>query len=152
MIKEMEQGWFLNLNEKIIGRKRIAFISRIWSFFGFGKTTVPMLYSMIKRAYQSPRNTSNMMGFSFPIDHDSFAKPEKYPAYFRLINGWELEKGSKAFLKEGPLFSENTKQVFVHSKIYTQSFLYHLWSLLKLIGFFLGLIASILAIGAAIGL
>ena len=152
MIEEMEQGWYLNPNIKVIGRTKIPYLSRIWNFFGFGKTSVPMLYSMIKRSYHSPNTIEKMIVYSFPIEHDNFKKPDKYPAYFRLMNGWQIEKGSKSFLNEGPLFSENTKQVIVHSSIYVQSFFHHLWSFVKLVAFTLGLVASILAIGAAIGL
>lgn len=151
MIEEMEQGWYLKPNEKIIGRAKTPYLSKIWSFFGFGKTSVPMLYSMIRRSYHSPQNISNMMAFSFPLEHDNFPKPDKYPAYFRLIDGWKIENSCKSYLKEGPLFSENTNQVIVHSKVYVKSFIHHLWSFIKLIGFFLGLIASILAIGGAFG-
>ncbi len=146
MKEEMEQGWYLLPNKKIIARKRIPNISFIISWLGFKRTKMVDLYSMTKRAFHSSSNITNMMAFPFPLEHDNFPKPDKYPFYYRVMNGWRIEKESLIFLKDGPLFSENSKNVIVHSKIYVKSLLHHAWSVTKVLAVVIGLLASLKAL------
>jgi len=142
----MEQGWHLLPNEKRIVRKRIPFFSGFFSWFGFRRTKMVDLYSMIKRAYHSPETIDKMMVYSFPLEHDNFPKPEQYPYYYRLLDGWEIEKSSIKFLKDGPLFSENSRKVIVHSKVFVQSLLQQLWKIITVFGVLLGITTSLLRI------
>jgi len=144
MREEMEQGWYLTPHNKVIGRKRFPLISILLAWLGFRRTKMVDLYSMIKRAYHSPKTIEKMMAYSFPIEHDNFPKPEQYPYYYRLINGWIIEKGSVGFLKNGPLFSENSSKVIVHSKIFVQSLLQQIWKLISVFGVLLGITTSLL--------
>ena len=87
-----------------------------------------------------------MMAYSFPLEHDNFPKPEQYPFYYRLMNGWQVEKQSIPFLSEGPLFSENTNKVLVHSKIFVQSLFQRIWHFVVAIGVVLGIISALIAL------
>ena len=144
MKEEMEQGWYLLPNKKLIDRKRIPLLSTFFSWLGFKRTKMIDLYSMIKRAYHSPTNIKKMMAYSFPLEHDNFPKPEQYPFYYRLMNGWTIEKGSIGFLKDGPLFSENSSKVIVHSKVFIKSLPQQLWKFITAFGILLGITTSLL--------
>jgi len=144
MVEEMEQGWYLNPHTKVIARKKIFFISSLLAWFGLRRTNIVDLYSMIVRAYASPKTIQEMMTYSFPIDHDNFPKPDQYPFYYRLINGWSIEKESTGFLKNGPLFSENSNRVIVHSKVFVQSLFQQIWKFITVFGVLLGIITSLL--------
>ena len=146
MKEQMEDGLYLLPNKKIIAKERIPLISIFLCWLGFNKTKMIDLYSMIKRTYHSPNNIEKMMAYSFPLEHDNFPKPEQYPYYYRLINGWQVEKQSIAFLKDGPLFSENSTKVLVHSKIFVQSLLQRIWKFIVAFGIVLGIVSSLLGI------
>lgn len=146
----MEQGWFLTPHNKTIARKRIPIVSGIIVWLGFRRTKMIDLYSMIKRSYHSPKNIDKMMAYSFPIEHDNFPKPEQYPFYYRLINGWSIEKESIGFLKDGPLFSENTNKIIVHAKVFVQSLLQQIWKIITVFGVLLGITTSLLKLFGAI--
>jgi hypothetical protein len=146
MKEEMEKGWYLLPNKKCIAKKRIIFISTFLAILGIGRTTLAELYSMIKRTYQSPNNITNIMAFKFPLDHDNFQKPDNYPFYYRLINGWKIENKSKTFLKDGPLFSEDSTKVIVHSKVFVKSIPQQLWKFIVGISSIVGIIAGLITI------
>jgi hypothetical protein len=144
MREEMEQGWYLTPHNKIIARNRIFVISALLAWFGFRRTKMVDLYSMIIRAYSSPKNIEKIMAYSFPIEHDNFPKPEQYPFYYRLMSGWSIEKQSVGFLKDGPLFSENSSKVIVHSKVFVQSLLQQIWKPITVFGILLGITRSLI--------
>ena len=144
MKEEMEQGWYLTPHNKVIARKRIPVISVGLAWLGFRRTKMIDLYSMIKRSYHSPNNIEKMMAYSFPLEHDNFPKPKQYPFYYRLMNGWSIEKESVSFLKDGPLFSENSNKVIVHSKVFVQSLLQQMWKPITVFGVLLGITTSLL--------
>lgn len=142
----MEKGWYLDPHNKVIARKRIPLLSILLSWLGFRRTKMVDLYSIIKRAYHSPETIENMMAYSFPIEHDNFPKPAQYPSYFRLIGGWSIEKKSVEFLKDGPLFSENSSKVIVHSRVFVASILQRVWKFITVFGTLLGIFMSLLKI------
>jgi hypothetical protein len=144
MREEMEQGWYLIPNEKVIARKCIPFLSVTVARMGFRRTNLVDLYSMIKRSYHSPNNIEEMTAFSFPLEHDNFPKPDQYPFYYRLMNDWTVEKKSVIFLKDGPLFSENSNKVIVHSKIFVQSLLQQIWKPITVFSVLLGIVSPLL--------
>jgi len=146
MIEDMEQGWYLVPKNKIIAKKKFFFISILLAWLGFRRTKVVDVYSMIVRSYATPKTIKNLVAHSFPIEHDNFPKPDQYPFYFRLMNGWSIEPASTIFLKDGPLFSESSDKIIVHSKIFAQSLLQQIWKLISVFGVLLGITVSLLKI------
>lgn len=118
-MQNLEQGWIINTNKKLIFKKSIPIISWLITSLGFGKTSMNDLWRMNQDAFRLPE----LMKFNFPLDHDNFLKPKKYPFYYRLINGWRIDKKSIKFLKNGPLFSEDGTRVLVSENIFFQTLL-----------------------------
>ncbi len=150
MKEEMEHGWYILPNEKIIARKRIPFISSILGWLGFNRTSMLDLYSMTYKVYHSPTNITKMMSYSFPLEHDNFPKPDEYPFYYRLEDGWKIDKNSIVYLKDGPLFSENAHKVIVHSKVFIKSLPQKAWQFIVAFGVLLGIVSSIFRLSGLI--
>lgn len=148
----MENGWYLIPQKKLICRKRIPIISFLLAQLGFRQTRMIELYSMIKRSYHSPNTIERMMNYSFPLEHDNFPKPDKYPYYYRLKSGWSIEKQSVIYLKDGPLFSENSKFVIVHSRVFVKSLVQYTLQIISLIALLVGIPAGIITIKQYLGI
>jgi hypothetical protein len=144
MREEMERGWYLLPHEKIIARKQVPVLSPILAWLGFNRTKMIDLYSMVKRAYRSPNTIEKMMAYPFPLEHDNFPKPEQYPFYYRLLDGWVIESKSARFLKDGPLFSQNSSRVIIHSRVFVRSLLQQVWKVVTVFGVLLGITMSVL--------
>jgi hypothetical protein len=144
---QMEHDWYLVPNEKLIVRKRIPLMSTLVVWLGFRRIKAVNLYSMIVRTYALKEN---IQGYKFPIDHDNFPKPDQYPFYYKLMNGWSIEQRSVCFIKEGPIFSEDANKVIVHSKVFVQSFLQLAWKVISIFGIFLGITTSLLKLSGVI--
>ena len=139
---KLEKGWTLDFNQKIISKKPTLIISWIATSLGLCKTSVSDLYKTISRTF----STAEFMNYSLPIEHDNFVKPPNYPYYFRLINGWTIDKRSVKFLNKGPIFSENGTRVIVSEKIFIKTILSNIWKFIIAVGVLLGILASLLAI------
>lgn len=114
---KLDKGWFLDLKNKKIYKKDIFFISWFFTSLGLFRTDMRSLYTMVVDAHKS----AEVNGLGFPLDHDNFLKPTKYPFYFRLNAGWKIEQKSVKFLKNGPLFTEDGTDDIVPAKIFTKS-------------------------------
>jgi hypothetical protein len=137
----MDRGWYVEVNDKIVGRSRIPFVSTFLNWLGFGRIPMTDLYVMVRDAYHE--DVENTIVFSEPFERDSFPKPDAYPRYHRLQNGWQIEKGSISFIKNGPLFAEDRKAL-VPATVFVQSFWQRGWRFLVGIGAILGIIRSVL--------
>ena len=140
---KMKSGWCLLPNKKVIVKKTIPIVSAFLCWLGFGKTRMIDLYKMVRDEFHEPEKIQDMMVYSFPLDHDNFPKPKEYPYYFRLMDGWKIEKSSIKYLKEGPLFSENSASVLVHSKVFVKPTLYLFWKFIVALSVLITLVVGI---------
>ena len=131
---KLENRWFIEVDKKIIYKKSIPILSRLLTSIGRNKTDMRDLWNMIVRGLP--------IKASYPMIHDNFLKPEKYPNYFRLINGYTIDRESIKFLKNGPLFSENGTTVVVTEKIFIKTILGRLWEIVQAIAVILGILGT----------
>jgi hypothetical protein len=121
------KDWFLDTSSKSILCKK-SFLKYLFNFIGVMKITMEDLYKLTYTCFHNDPNSSHLMSYPFPFEHDNFPKPEKYPHYFKLNNGWKINKKCLKYICNGPLFSETTSRVLVHSKIFFKPLLQIIWN------------------------
>jgi hypothetical protein len=136
----LENGWMIDRNQKLIFKKSIPLWSCLISSLGISKTPVTVLWSMCIRGYIAKKELANL---PFPMEHDNFPKPEKYPFYFRLTNGWTIDNSSLKFLKNGPLFSEDGLKVLVSETMPLKSMSISLWKFITALSTMLGILSGL---------
>lgn len=118
--------WHCSISDKQVKTifYKASSLERAVDYICFRRTSVQYLYSRMIDIWAS----TNGMPFLFPLDHDNFLKPDKYPFYFRLQNNWKIRQEDLKFLKNGPLFSEDGTHVLVTEAISKLTFFKAIWN------------------------